>query len=156
MEADNILEFLSPLLPNLISHLCSLRPVSNNDFMEKLDPEHMCFLLCQHPIIPCEHHISRLSSNRSKGERIAILNHTLFLLTRSTISKSVLQSWKNPLRIPFPPSTQPHIKDKNNDKDHNAIEDFTSDSSKAEQANSPIEDDGSGLVLDIANVAADI
>ncbi|KAJ8085657.1 hypothetical protein PM082_004475 [Marasmius tenuissimus] len=159
MEADDVMDFLCSSLPDLISHLRSVKPVPNKDFLEEMDSEHKRFLppliplvstrghrlaisagACEYPPTTFAQNLSWLSPNRSKGGPLASLTHTHFLLTRSTIGKGDTRSWNRPSRTLPPQSTQPRNKAKSDDKDWDTINDFTE--SEADQGSSPIDNNG--------------
>ncbi|KAJ8091557.1 hypothetical protein PM082_024481 [Marasmius tenuissimus] len=155
LEADDVLDFLSPFLPNLIQYLHSLEDVPNKNFVPGESPEHQQYLpqliplvsagrrgleisagALEYPTPTFAEYLCRLCPDRSKGKDSAI-NHTLYFVTHSAISQDVLQSWGKPSKRPLPASqsyTQVI------EEEHDSIADFSS--SGVERDYSSIDNDG--------------
>ncbi|KAK1226937.1 hypothetical protein PQX77_010070 [Marasmius sp. AFHP31] len=152
MEINEFMDFLFSILPNLARHIRASPSTGNKNFSEDVDPEFKRFLPpvialvstgrrlvisaggLEYPTVPFVQHLSRCCLNKSKRPDS---NHTLYILTRSPITKEEIRSWKMSFGKVPPPSTQPRIKAKAADNDQDDIIEFTD--SEVEDATSSID-----------------
>ncbi|KAK1218917.1 hypothetical protein PQX77_014960 [Marasmius sp. AFHP31] len=151
MEVDSFMDFLSSILPNLVHHLRASPDHINKSFSEDSDPQFKQFLppvialvstgrrlvisagAMEYPTVPFVQNLSRCCPNRSKRPDA---QHTLYILTRSPITKEEMRSWKMSFGKEPPPSTQPRVKVKAADNEQDDIIEFTDN--EVEDASSSI------------------
>ncbi|KAL0058692.1 hypothetical protein AAF712_014620 [Marasmius tenuissimus] len=165
LEADDVLDFLSPFLPNLIQYLCSLEDVLNKNFVPGESPEHQQYVPQLIPLVSAGRRGLEISASiqplpslsicvdsvqTEAKERIQpLITHYTLVMTRSTISQDVLQSWGKPSKRPLPAS-QSHTQVI--EEEHDSIADFSS--SGVERDYSSIDNDG--LESDSSSSSSDV